>query len=489
MKVKCKPTWLVLGLIICLGIAFRTINYEKTFLFNHDQDLYSWIAKDILVNKHQRLVGQITSVDGVFIGSFYYYVAALAYRFGGMEPLSIYWPLTLIGIFNILSMYWVTKRHFGMKAGTIAGVIYAASWGVASYERWSVPTQPTLTWAIWFFEVTLEMLAGRWRWLPIYAFLVGFIWQVHIALLPLTPLPIMAYFLKGINLGEIQKKLRWILISIMIYGITSTPFWMFELKSNFSQIRGVLAATKIETGGPTGKRKFEKVVDASGREMQHRLFYGWEISNVSWYWIGLIIISGILAYTGGMNRKQLGLIWLWIGLVFGVQFMSKRIVSEYYFSNLIPMGMIMVAVWWSKINNNILVFGGLIGYIALNCWWISQKSDDDQSLFYKKQAVDYVIADAKSKGYPCLALNYIADLGVGVGFRYLFWQKGTILVKPSTMGVPIYNIPIPWQLSYRENPVHYGRYGVLLPNKSGTVTKAACEDKTNQLDPLLGYTD
>lgn len=63
-------------MVIAVASLFRLYNFEKSFSFAHDADLYSWIAKDIN-NGHQRLVGQLTSVPGVFIGSFYYYLMAI----------------------------------------------------------------------------------------------------------------------------------------------------------------------------------------------------------------------------------------------------------------------------------------------------------------------------------------------------------------------------------------------------------------------------
>lgn len=104
IKHKFKvQTWVILGVILLIGLVMRVYNFEKSFAFAHDQDLYSWIAKDIVVDKHLRIVGQITSVDGVFIGPLYYYMMAFAYLLFGMDPVSAIVPLTLVGLLTIIS--------------------------------------------------------------------------------------------------------------------------------------------------------------------------------------------------------------------------------------------------------------------------------------------------------------------------------------------------------------------------------------------------
>jgi len=94
------------------------------------------------------------------------------------------------------------------------------------------------------------------------------------------------------------------------------------------------------------------------------------------------------------------------------------------------------------------------------------------------------------KNYPCVAFNYIADPGVGVGFRYLAWYRGISLVKSGSKNMAIYNIFIPWQLGLNESVVHFGRFGVKVPMMEKNILKPNdCLKKENQLDPLLGYTD
>ncbi len=476
--------------IVIIGVFFRTYNFEKGFIFAHDQDLYSWIAKDIIVNGHLRLSGQVTSVDGVFIGPAYYYLMALSYAIFDMNPLGVILPLTLIGIFNIISFYWIFKIFFGKKVGLIGAFIGAISFGMATFDRWSVPTQPTITWCLWFLFVILDFSRGRLKNMWLYAILVGLLWNVHIALLPILPIPIVVYFFSKGSLKEklAKIKLKQILIALLIFLVVNSPFFVFEIKHNFSQVRSVIAAMKPKNyEGPTGMQKVKKVLNASGREFQQRLAFGWEFKSVEWFWLVILLIMVYLIFSHKLDMAQSIGVIIWMFLIMLAQFTSKRVVSEYYFTNLLPVFILLISLCLGSINKNFLYALGLL-YLGFNTKWLVTKSSLDDSYFYRKQLSDYVQKEIKANNYPCIAVNYIADPGVGVGFRYLFWYKGVKVIKASDK-VPIYNIVIPWQVSEKEISTHFGRFGVINPKKTIKVDPAICQDTKYNLDPLLGYTE
>jgi len=489
MKVKAKRLWIPLIIILALGIFFRTFNFSKGFSFAHDQDLYSWIAKDIFTNKHLRLSGQVTSVDGVFIGPAYYYLMTLTYAIFDMNPLSAIVPLTLIGVINIVSIYWIFKRFFGEKVGMLGAFIEAISFGMASFDRWSVPTQPTILWCIWFLFIILEFSRGRLKHLWLYAVLVGLLWNVHIALLPILPIPILVYFIFPIKFREkiARIKIKQILLALLIFILVNSPFFIFEIKHNFSQIKSTIAAMKVKNIGPSGWQKVDKVLNASGIEFQQRLVLGWENFEVNWLWLGVIVIFGVILIRKQINIAEFIGITFWILLILLAQFTSKRPVSEYYFSNLLPLIILLVSLFLGNFKNIFIYILGAI-YLGINIFWLITKTDMNNSYYYRKQLVDYVQKEALKNNYPCIAVNYIADPGVGVGFRYLFWYDGIRLIKANDK-VPIYNIVIPWQISEKEISAHFGRFGVINPKPMKKVEAATCQDIKYNLDPLLGYTE
>src|SRR3989338_9818731 len=83
---KKKSNILILFLIILIGLFFRTYLAVERFEFGHDGDLYSWIVKDIAVNHHFRLIGQLTSAPGIFIGGLFYYLLTPLFLLTNMNP-------------------------------------------------------------------------------------------------------------------------------------------------------------------------------------------------------------------------------------------------------------------------------------------------------------------------------------------------------------------------------------------------------------------
>ena len=96
--------------ILVLGFFLRIYKLEELFLYGHDQDLASWFVKDVVINKHLRLIGQETSTQGIFIGPIYYYFLIPFYLVFDMDPIAGTVAITTLGLFSIFSFYYVFKK-------------------------------------------------------------------------------------------------------------------------------------------------------------------------------------------------------------------------------------------------------------------------------------------------------------------------------------------------------------------------------------------
>lgn len=105
----------ILAVLLVIGLFFRVYKLSEFYIFEHDQDLYSWIVKDILVDGHLRLIGQVTSIEGLFIGPFYYYLLAPFYFIFNMNPLAAMIPANIINLLTAISLYWVLARFFDRR--------------------------------------------------------------------------------------------------------------------------------------------------------------------------------------------------------------------------------------------------------------------------------------------------------------------------------------------------------------------------------------
>ncbi len=217
------------------GIFFRSYQIIERFDFSHDADLYSWIVKDILINHHPRLIGQLTSAPGVFIGPFFYYLLIPFFLLTRMDPIGISILGILIGVFTIFSYYFVLTKIFNKTAGLIAAFLHAILSSTINFDRWIVPTLPTKLWAIWYLYSLFMISKGNYSVLPLLAILIGLIWHIHIALTPtLIALPL------AIFLSKKTPKIKGIIIFLILLLISSSPFIVFETRHNFSQSKSLI---------------------------------------------------------------------------------------------------------------------------------------------------------------------------------------------------------------------------------------------------------
>src|SRR3989344_7799378 len=144
-----RQTLFVLPAILLVSLFFRTYQIVERYRYGHDAELFSWIVKDIVVNHHPRLIGQLTSAPGIFIGPLFYYMLVPFFLLSKMDPIGVTILGIIVGILTILSYYFVLSKLFNKTAGLIAGFLHAFLLSIVGFDRWIVPTLPTKLWAIW----------------------------------------------------------------------------------------------------------------------------------------------------------------------------------------------------------------------------------------------------------------------------------------------------------------------------------------------------
>ncbi len=274
-------TYIILLLILFLGLFLRIYKLEIFYSFGHDQDLSAWIAKDIIIDHHFRLIGQETSILGLFVGPLFYYLTAISFAIFNMNPLSGAAVTTLIGLFTIISIYWVFNKLFNKGVGLIGAFLYAVSPFAVFLDRWVVPTQPTVLWSVWFLYILFSILKGNYKILIILSILIGLIWHIHIALLPLLILLPIAFFLSKNKNIKAQVDLRTIIISSIILLMLLSPFLIFEIKNSGLQIRSFIISAQTNADSYTGIKRVIKVLNSSPKSLITILTIDGKVFNIN----------------------------------------------------------------------------------------------------------------------------------------------------------------------------------------------------------------
>jgi len=482
----------LLILILLISLFFRTYEVIGNFEFAHDGDLYSWIVKDIVVDHHPRLIGQLTSAKGIFIGPFFYYLLAPFFIITKMDPIGAIIPVTILSLLAIFSYYFCFKQLFNRKVGLIAAFLSSVLLWLVRFDRSVVPNTPTNLWVIWYFYVVINLARGNFKVLWILAILVALIWHIHIALAPaLLAVPVAVFLSRKFPTA---KQLITFTILIIFFSL---PLIVFEVKHGFSQSLSLIQNFSINQGGGTGLEKFNLLNQKANLEIVNLIFYP-QIPNFlkTLPFIPIILFSGIfLIRKKLLTIAELLALYAWVVGVFLFYTFSSTIVSEYYISNIKTVFLAIIALYFyilfnSKIGKILILM--LFGIVLIrNLHFIITQDYYHKGYVEKKAIVEFIKNDSQKQNFPCIAVSYITTPGENVGFRYFFYLEKLHVNQPSS-GAPVYTIVLPSELAEGKKEQIFGHIKVIPPElipPKDKIKESCSGQNSNLTDSLFGYTE
>lgn len=469
--------------VLLLGLFFRAYRFSEHYSFDVDHDIYSFIVKDIVVDKHLRLIGQLTSVEGLFVGPLYYYLLVPFYLLFNMDPLAAVTPAILIGLVTLISIYFVFSEFFGKLNGKIGALLYATSMPIAFQDRWVVPTQLIFLWSIWYLYLLLSILKGKNNHILLFALLIALIWHINLGLAPLLLLILPCiYFSTKKPLVNLYIKL--VLISIIL----SLPVILFELKHGFIQTKALLSLKNNQSTSINWISRTSQTIEGSSLMILYPFFEQTNLPSIIPY-ILLIAIFYYLKRNKFINNNQLVVLILWFLIMIFSQLFSSRPISQYYFNSLIIISLLLFSLilkdFYEKQPEITITL--LTLFTALNLYYLISKPANPFGYLVKKGIIEFIKKDSQEHSLPCVGISFITDRGRDVGFRYLFWWKNLRAVYQS-QDVPTYQIIIPPDGILTGVDKEFGKIGVNLPKDYKTLNPGYCQNPDSQFDPIWGVT-
>lgn len=470
------PVNLFLFLILLLALFFRVYNIVELHGFAADADLYSWIVKDIVYG-HLRLVGQMTSTEGVYAGPFFYYLLVPAFLITGMDPIGAVIFATILGLLTVYSYYFVFKKILGNGAGLIAGFLQAVLPLRVGFDRWVVPSITVNLWCIWFFYIVMKILRGETKYIIPGLFLAGLIWHVHLALAPLAILLPLA-----VLMSKKMPSKQQLLFGCLAFVLPMMPFLFFELRHQFIQTLSTVSSLGAESGIPLLDKTIKIFNQSLGKN-----FY------LKFVWL---LLPVILYRIKSISLKMLAIFYVWIFSVIGFFIISPKESSEYYFTST-QMVFLILSVYLLtrllKIKKAGLVIVGifLMGVFIYSANNLVNQKGNGRGYVQKMEAAGFIKSDSLKKNLPCFSITYITSPGEDSGFRYIFWFNKIKLEQPRT-GIPNYTIVLPYNLSPDSVEKKSGLIGVIPPKSGYNLKEVAriCSDRDfNLSQPMWGYSE
>lgn len=230
--------WFWLGLILTAGVFLRFWQLQNWQFFTYDQARDYLIIKRLILDHKLTLVGPTVLAPGVYLPPFYYYsLVPFLYLFNYhlLGP-DVY--TALLGISAIFFFYLLVKDLFGYKTALLSTGLFSLNPYLihASRHAWNPNTIYFFT-ILFAFSFLRYLFKGNSNYLQLAAFSISWALNLHYTVIVFIPLLWYLFFLEL----KSKKISRQFVFSLLIFVFFISPIFVFELRHNFPNLKGVLS--------------------------------------------------------------------------------------------------------------------------------------------------------------------------------------------------------------------------------------------------------
>ncbi len=478
-------------LILVGGVIMRLYRFQELFYYAHDQDLASWIMRDIMEHG-VRLIGQETSSSGVFIGPLFYYSLIPFYMLFGGDPIGGVFLSVAIGALSIVSVYYILTKLYSKNAGLIAATIFAFSNVIVMTDREVVPTTPAMLASMWLFYALISLYRGKQKQgLVIGGIALGLVWNINLAIGIVAPLFGLAFLAS-------RKKLnvRAAALGLTAFVVLMLPYVVFESRHGFSQTKAIMGSVTSDAAHVPGtSNTFGEKLDRTFQLVAKNT------TNILWgeavhirSFTALFLFSSSLLYllsSKKIKRFEATLFLLWQAMYILFFTLNAINLSEYYLNGMNVVWVVCLSLVTSFLlrDKRRLVLTALAVFILLNIYRLTSISVNHSGYVERTAIIKEITMDAKLHGYPCVAISYITSPGNDLGYRYLIYREG-LHANQSKSGSPVYSIVFPLSKVDRIDK-SFGALGLIYPDYARytkeEIARSCSGENANLTDPVFGF--
>jgi len=424
MKGKEKLLTIIFGIILLISGAIRflqTKDYSTVFTYDQSRDMLDIRVlgefKDIAV------LGPTTSINGLRLGPFYYYINLPAYWVSGGSPqVLVYWNIILF-LFSGGFIFWYFRKR-DINLGFLAGTFFLMAPQMFNLTRYFWNANMATYLSVYFFVALWNFLEKKDKksvlWLGITS---GLLTQFEAAFGIVCVL--FSVLITIIN----KRSQNWksFLIGMIPWFL---PQILLEIKNKF-QMTKLLLGIFTGTNSVLGDKLTIGEVIVSHLETIRGFFEGQFILNYGWG-LGILILAIILILIN-KKYKKVGIYFVSF-LIFAFGFYTAIYHHElkmWYLESLRVWYCFVVAIGLANINKFKKLAMVIIGlFVARNVWlttvdqwqFVNQKqSDDPKNLSNLIKNIDWVYG--KMNGDEFEAYNYVPEI-YDYPNQYLYWWYG-----------------------------------------------------------------
>lgn len=383
--------------------------------------------------KKPALIGPTTSINGVFLGPFYYYFNLIPYLISDGDPSALtYWNIAwyMIAALGLFIFFYKLNKTFSLFTSAI--FLMTPAFFYSSRYFWSANPMPYVS-VFYFLSLFSFLIQPN----IINSFLTGFISGLSMQFEAAFGVIFLPFFLVFASFKK--AKVKYLLTAIASFSFTLTAQILFELRHQFimtktfyrevfgsSQILGEkLALPEIFTS------HFNTYVEfASGQlEIPGFLSVFLLVVSVSFLSIRLYlkkldpvsrniflvsILFVVFSFIFYMFYPHPLKGWYLLGLRVPYIFLIALFLAEAFKQNFVLKLLVIILLMFSFINT----YFDQSRFIPKN---IDSRSADKSNLRNEIEAIDWVYAKASGEGFK--AYNYIPSV-YDFPYQYLYWWYG-----------------------------------------------------------------
>lgn len=228
-------SWIfIISLLVSSYIKYVSVsNYNFPFTIDQGRDLID--VRHMVELLSPRLVGPTTSINGVFLGPFYYYFVSIPFiMFGGSPVAVVYWQSLCFQLGSIF-LWWVIKAKSRNFANITASLILLSPIGFYTARYfWNANAMPIFT--LLFVATLLKAIwTDKKNWYIALGLICGISLQIEAAF------GVIFFPVALIIVYKYLKSKRNYLYLLISFFVTTVPQILFEFRHQFNMTKTLIA--------------------------------------------------------------------------------------------------------------------------------------------------------------------------------------------------------------------------------------------------------
>lgn len=231
--------WIAFGIIIAIGIFFRTYNFHDWLRFNMDQGRDAILIGSVVDGTAPPpLLGSKAGGTEFKLGPMPYYFQIASAKIFGNEPDKMAYPDLITSILCIPLLFFFLRKYFSNMISLAGTAIFAVSSFAIEYSRFAWNPNSSPFWAMLslygMHNVISKKNNRKILWSTITGVAIGISVQLHATLLLF--LPITTIFIFGFLLIKKATKFRYFFLIVAISLFLNVPQFINEYRTGGENI-------------------------------------------------------------------------------------------------------------------------------------------------------------------------------------------------------------------------------------------------------------